>query len=572
MDPFHPLPLSPEESEQLPCLDEAEVPRLLRRWAVSVLVLVAAHLPLVLPMFLWMWGRKHYQFFPLVLAGFGILVVRRLKNHRWPPCQVVTVRHALLAVTGILLFLTATVANSRLTGLLSLIFSLWGTTWFFGGPTTAERLRPAFGFLALIIPLPLNLDLELILWLQARAAQIGSIVLDSLGLEHSLSGVVITTVQRPYLVEETCSGIHSLFAVLTVVLFSCVWAERRFVRSLLLLLCSAGWILLANGLRISLIVSGQEQLGLPLGDGWPHELLGALTYVVALGLTASTERGLEFLVPESGGLVTELRTEFFHRVVLPQLLLQRSLLDEVCITRHQLLRMSLVTLSCLLVTGSTVAAVRQFAVLRPQAENVAVLSEAGNLWAAIRSDVLPAKFGRWSLADFEKKIRPENDRLAKNSAIWTFHCAELDLQFSIDGDYAGWHDLAWCYQGTGWQLDSEENVLTAHDGTGLPCRRILMTEEARIQSVVLFVCVDSRLQPVAPAPVTENAVAEAVRNRLQAFRLLTLPEQPLVAGPCVQFQLLCHAGRTLTVEEHAELMQLFHRLCQRSLQYFGESE
>ena len=82
-----------------------------------------------------------------------------------------------------------------------------------------------------------------------------SSVLDLLGVFHLREGNVIRLADRPLLIEEACSGIHSLFAVLAGMVFLAIcYCRRSLTRGLGLLAAAVTWVVLANTLRIVAVV------------------------------------------------------------------------------------------------------------------------------------------------------------------------------------------------------------------------------------------------------------------------------------------------------------------------------
>ena len=125
--------------------------------------------------------------------------------------------------------------------------------------------------------------------LQTTVTRMSSSVLDLLGVFHVREGNVIRLADRPLLIEEACSGIHSLFAVLAGMVFLAIYCRRSFARGLGLLAAAVTWVVLANTLRIVTVVYLAATWQVDVASGWSHEALGLAVFAVALGLTASTD-------------------------------------------------------------------------------------------------------------------------------------------------------------------------------------------------------------------------------------------------------------------------------------------
>src|SRR5205807_2642759 len=103
-------------------------------------------------------------------------------------------------------------------------------------------------------------------------------VLDLVGVYHVLAGNVVEVGGRPLLVEEACSGIHSLFAVLAVTWFYAGWTRRAPLPAGVLLVAAVGWVLAANVTRVVAVAWADDAWGLDLATGWAHDALGLLLF------------------------------------------------------------------------------------------------------------------------------------------------------------------------------------------------------------------------------------------------------------------------------------------------------
>ena len=123
------------------------------------------------------------------------------------------------------------------------------------------------------------------------------------------------------MVAEACSGIHSLFSCVCVMVFVSVALRYRLIRILTNILQTVLWVIAANALRVFLVVYSYSVWELEIDSGWRHDALGIFTYAVALLMSLSTDRLLSFLVPvsptgeEEDGVVYGLYTNTFSRMV-----------------------------------------------------------------------------------------------------------------------------------------------------------------------------------------------------------------------------------------------------------------
>jgi len=153
--------------------------------------LFLAHLPLLVAHGFALWGRPHYQFFPIVLAGAGLLAWPALKA-AWPGTGATPGRTTwLLLGLNWLMLATALVLDSPWLGAVAFLVLLVALVHGLGGWTLLRATLPALIFLLLIIPPPFGLDQRLVNGLQTLTSKCGSYVLDYFGVLHLQQGNLI---------------------------------------------------------------------------------------------------------------------------------------------------------------------------------------------------------------------------------------------------------------------------------------------------------------------------------------------------------------------------------------------
>jgi exosortase len=174
---------------------------------------------------------------------------------------------------------------------LGLVLVLSGLAWIAVGWRGIKRLRFPLGFLLLGLPIPSFLLHRVTIPLQQLAAVISAAALQAVGILVRRQGSVLQFAEGQLGVDEACSGIRSL-AVLTAVVLAMIHFNRPSRRgALILLLAVVPLAVLTNAIRV--FVSGVFfALGWKqLTHGGPHELLGLLTFALAIaGLAALSSR------------------------------------------------------------------------------------------------------------------------------------------------------------------------------------------------------------------------------------------------------------------------------------------
>ena len=523
------------------------------QWILAAVV--AAHGAFLISMAVWLWSRDHYQFFPLVLMGSALLAWLRLADAKWNHAPVLTIRVIALGMLSVAVFALAVWLNSNWVGSIGAIISLWTAIRYVGGPAIARRLRGPVAFLFLAIPLPLNLDLTLVIELQKLATRLASNMLDDRSIWHTVSGVAITTLNRNFMVEEACSGVHSLFSCVTAVAFFCVFQRYGLIRSVFVLMFSVGWVVLANVFRVFLVVYANAAWQQDLDTGWRHDLLGVSTYLGALICSLSTAQLLEFFVPVVWGKLSDSPTgkgkpggQYYGGENDPTIrqtirqFLDRPRLDEsgsgrivngtlaVCI-----LPLCLLSVYRLLPSASVDSAGESFQKSIP--DTVSELST-------------PESVGQWTRTNVDKVQRTPDDPLGTNSVVYTYEGHGMIAQFSVDGYYGEWHDLAYCYTALDWNLNEARNVtLDGHHGTVLD-----LYKESGENAVSWFSCFDSNHESIEP-PDPSGSTLRTLLNRLRKEQV-----SQSITPPVYQCQLMVGSDGELLPHELEQAKNLFVEL------------
>lgn len=102
-----------------------------------------------------------------------------------------------------------------------------------------------------------------------------------------MAGNVLEFPGKRLLVEEACSGVQSLFAVVAAMAAYLVWQRRPWSIAALVLPAAVAAALVMNLARVTAIALAQHGLGLDLSGGWPHEALGTVGFALALRALAA---------------------------------------------------------------------------------------------------------------------------------------------------------------------------------------------------------------------------------------------------------------------------------------------
>ncbi len=509
----------------------------------------------------WMWQRDHYQFYPLIVLGFVGLIWQRMPEVRWPASPLFSVRVAIyLFASASLFFVAAWLRNGHWLGLIAFLASLWTSVWFFGGKSAADQFRGPMLFLILLVPLPVELDTRCIIELQKVATWLASGVLDLRSVRHTVSGVAIRTSEKTFMVEEACSGIHSLFSALSAMMFLGIFCRYNAIRLLLTAVQTIFWVLVANVFRVFLIVYADARWNIPLDAGWRHDALGFLTYAIVLIFALSTDQLQRFLFPFTKGAMVEVQEDFIKRIVQPwNRFIARTFDDRRLSGRRAVTAMVVTVLLTYLPVGGLVAA-QHFMASR---ESVGEVPASAGAMPEMSENRLPAAVEGWSRGAFESINREAGDILGMSSSVWQYSGYGMNPVVSADGYYSEWHDLAYCYTAIGWELQDAVNGKVMVGELEIPHTRLRLYKNSGESAVVYFSCFDSRKLPVTP-PEASRSFMRMLKDRLVSGGLSTAAKSDF-DPPVFQIQLLCESRGELLPHELNSLETLFYTARSRVL-------
>ena len=419
------------------------------RLVLAGLVLALAFLPLLALHGRLLWAREHYQFFPLLLPAAIALAFHRCADLKSLTAGSRFVAYALAGVAWVLLALAILLPSPGLSPVAALVLLLAGV-FSLGGRSLVRCLLPCWLLLWLAIPLPGQLDSKLVASMQRLVSSSASEVLEVMGVLHTRSGDVLEVGGRQLLVEEACSGIHSLLPVLGCTLFWLGWNRRPFVHSVLLLATVLPWVLLGNVARLVAVATLDGRVGIDLGQGWGHEMLGFVTFAAMLGLVWSTDDWLLFLtylLNLSKSSKRQVPLSYFDEgVKKPHIpssgedvekptVLPAAPPEPAPTAADQPARRTTVLTAWPVLAAFALLAVIQAALLaqsRPSLTfSVALPADTVRALNALGETALPERFGPWQRQGFEVKEQPADFWLGQFSRQWQYQAGERSAMLAI---------------------------------------------------------------------------------------------------------------------------------------------
>jgi exosortase len=398
--------------------------------AVTLTLIVLAWLPLLVVYATHLWALPHYQYFPMVLVAAVVLARQRLADggEIWPGNPTAS---KVLSVVPIGMLAVSILLNSPWLAAVSALLMLWVLIYRAGSFDLLSILFPAWVMLWLAISLPMQWDTVLILSLQRFTASCSGNILDFLGVIHHLSGTIVELPGKRVLVEEACSGVHSLFSAGAFTIFLVMWQRASWIRSILLVLSVPIWVVLANVARVVVITVLLARYNYSVDEGTLHEAIGFVAFALAVLLILSANHALKYFVGDStsqSAQADESEPQIALKAQLPELAS-----PAMCIVASLLIVLQIAIYASL-----------------PSLE---VGPRALGPIAGINAESLPADWENWEQISFNTVQRRTDSNFGPVSQTWEYRCGEMYATVSIDYPFFLWHELSACYINQGWHLE-----------------------------------------------------------------------------------------------------------------------
>ena len=278
-----------------------------RPWALVLAGLACLYVPTYVGLAHGLWRDEAYAHGPIVLAVFAWLVWRRRDVLLGMPATPAPVAGSLLLGAGLACYLLGRTQSLPLFEVASHIPVIAGAVLLLAGPRALKRLTLPLLFLLFIIPMPGFILDTVTVPLKGFVSSAVEVLLRLMGYGVERSGVVLSMGDHDLLVADACSGLNSIFSLFALAaLYSYVTRPRSLVRAGLLLLGIVPIALLANILRVAVLVLATYYGGSEAAQGMVHSAAGMLVFVAAFGMLvgydALVRKGLGNRTNEQGGL------------------------------------------------------------------------------------------------------------------------------------------------------------------------------------------------------------------------------------------------------------------------------
>jgi len=221
---------------------------------------------------------SHGILIPLI-SGFIIYKKRIFKNlseleEKYEPGMYIFIFGMILYVIGFIrafLFISA----------ISFLFTTTGIILYFYGKKVMESLSFPLYYLIFAMPMPFVFLGQIALGLQRIAILSSSFLISLFGLPVTTEGSEIQLQNYSFYVGLPCSGIYTLISLLALTTVFIYILDCHFKKKLFLFMITIPIAILANIIRVTLIILIANSYGLDVAMGFFHDFSSIILFIIS---------------------------------------------------------------------------------------------------------------------------------------------------------------------------------------------------------------------------------------------------------------------------------------------------
>lgn len=258
---------------------------LIKLSVLSVLTLIA-----YIPTFEWMidrWSVKDTYYSHGFLVPLISIFIAWLKRDKLAKLKVTPSGAGwILFGTGMFIHILSALWRVYFSSGFSLLLVIVGLILLFLGKEHLKVLTFPISFLLFMIPLPLVAIANISFKLKTFAAAASTVIVRGLGVPVIREGSIMKTMHAYLVVEDPCSGIRSLIALIALGALMAYFSHMPRSKKAGLFMSSVPIAISTNIIRIVALTMASEMYGSKFAMGFFHEAMGIMVFVFAfLGLT-----------------------------------------------------------------------------------------------------------------------------------------------------------------------------------------------------------------------------------------------------------------------------------------------
>jgi exosortase B len=445
-----------------------------RPWLALAAGLALLYVPTYIDLARGLWRDDAYAHGPIILAVFAWLMWRGRAALLEDSGERAPVLGGALVAFGLLLYVVGRSQALVLFEVASHLPVIVGALLVMRGPAAVRRLAFPLAFLFFLIPLPgfildtVTTPLKNIVSIAVEG------LLQALGYPVERAGVVLSVGRHEMLVADACSGLNSLYSLFALsLLYLHLAGPSSRARIAVLLLSLIPIAVIANVVRVMVLVLVTIHAGPETAQGWVHEALGMGVFVVALAMLL----GVDAIMKKAGGVRREAGEV-------------TSVNKPLFLTPHASSLAS--TLLLLAFASAAVAA----PLLKPAPADTSAL----NL-----EKMLPSTFAGWRVDPTVEPIAPAPDVQAKldriyNQTVSRAYVNDAGEQMMLTVAYGGdqsdalkAHRQEVCYSAQGFEIRDLHHGTMSVTGRTIPVTRLHAVRGARSEPVTYWLTMGDRV-------------------------------------------------------------------------------
>ena len=190
----------------------------------------------------------------------------------------------IVLILGLALFFIGEATGISFTCWLAFFPVILSTIYLIYGRATFYSFAPPILLLYMAKPLPDSLVVRLFWPMQVIAAKVGKEVLAALNVPVYLNGNIIEIPGMRLMVEEACSGMRSVMAMITLSLIVCYFLEMRLIYKIILVLFSLLVAIILNVFRVAATGVLAHFYDPNAASGFFHTFSGLVVFIIGLPL------------------------------------------------------------------------------------------------------------------------------------------------------------------------------------------------------------------------------------------------------------------------------------------------
>jgi exosortase len=198
-----------------------------------------------------------------------------------------------LFAAGIILHLLSILFRVYFTSGFSMIIVIAGFVLSVYGRKVLEEVLFPVVFLAFMVPLPLTAVIDISFPLKIFSAHMATVMLNVMNIPAVQQGSFIRMAHAEVVVEDVCSGLRSLIALMALGALFAYWMKSGKVQKTLLFFSSIPIALITNMLRIMVLAIISEFFGARYVAGLVDTTSGFFVFALAFLLLSEVEKLLE---------------------------------------------------------------------------------------------------------------------------------------------------------------------------------------------------------------------------------------------------------------------------------------